>query len=112
MKQEILDTDIIINKLLEGQFLHPGTEIDISESQILKLVDAVVDIFMSQPVLLELEAPIKLCGILWSLCIIIGDVHGQFYDLLRLFQQNGLPPESKYLFLGFVLLFVIIVEIM
>lgn len=101
MNKEILDTDMIINKLLEGQFLHPGTEIDIPESQILELVDAVVDIFMSQPVLLELEAPIKLCGIIWSFCIILGDVHGQFYDLLRLFQQNGLPPESKYLFLGF-----------
>jgi len=45
---------------------------------------------MSQPIFLELESPIKVCG----------DVHGQYYDLLRLFEFGGYPPESNYLFLG------------
>ena len=45
---------------------------------------------MSQPVLLELEAPIKICG----------DVHGQYYDLLRILEFGGYPPDANYLFLG------------
>jgi len=40
--------------------------------------------------LLEIEAPVLICG----------DIHGQYYDLLRLFHYGELPPNSTYLFLG------------
>jgi serine/threonine-protein phosphatase PP1 catalytic subunit len=48
------------------------------------------EILMSQPMLLELMAPIK----------VVGDVHGQFYDMLRIFEYGGFPPNANYLFLG------------
>jgi serine/threonine-protein phosphatase PP1 catalytic subunit len=48
------------------------------------------EIFLRQPILLELEAPIK----------IVGDIHGQYCDLLRLFDYGQFPPEANYLFLG------------
>ena len=32
--------------------------------------------------------------------LLSGDVHGQYYDLLRIFEYGGFPPEANYLFLG------------
>jgi serine/threonine-protein phosphatase PP1 catalytic subunit len=47
--------------------------------------------------LLELEAPVKIAGLYF---IIIGDIHGQYPDLIKVFEKGGFPGDVNYLFLG------------
>jgi serine/threonine-protein phosphatase 2B catalytic subunit len=47
-------------------------------------------LFNKEPNLLVLTDPITVCG----------DVHGQFFDLLRLMEAGGDPADTQYLFLG------------
>lgn len=71
-----------------------------AENEITYLCNQAREILINQPILLELEAPLKICGISQSILIYIGDIHGQYFDLLRLFEYGGFPPDSNYLFLG------------
>jgi len=64
--------------------------VSLSESEIKLLITKCKEIIMKQPVFLELGSPIA----------VIGDIHGQYSDLLRLFGYGGFPPASNYLFLG------------
>ncbi|GER26255.1 serine/threonine-protein phosphatase PP1 [Striga asiatica] len=115
--------DRIIEKLIEVRSSKPGKLVQLAESEIKQLCFASREIFAAQPNLLELEAPIKICGKLifstlsmsvlltWIGCWLVskqfklsihisGDIHGQYSDLLRLFEYGGFPPKSNYLFLG------------
>ncbi|WCJ24034.1 Serine/threonine-protein phosphatase PP1 [Euphorbia peplus] len=87
MERGVLDS--IVSRLLEVRG-KPGKQVQLSEAEIRQLCMVSRDIFLRQPNLLELEAPIKICG----------DIHGQYHDLLKLFEYGGLPPRSNYLFLG------------
>jgi serine/threonine-protein phosphatase PP1 catalytic subunit len=85
-----LNVDSVIERLLEVRGQRPGKQVQLLEQEITGLCLKGRNIFMKQPILLELQAPIKICG----------DVHGQYYDLLRLFEYGNFPPDSNYLFLG------------
>merc|ERR1711972_730159 len=67
-----------------------GKLVQMEEDQLKSLLHVARDTFMRQPTLLELQAPLN----------IMGDIHGQFPDLLRIFEGGGAPPASNYLTLG------------
>ena len=54
--------DAMINKLLEVRGKNPGKAVNLTEDELKHLCTKSREIFISQPNLLELEAPIKICG--------------------------------------------------
>ncbi|KAG6430211.1 hypothetical protein SASPL_108273 [Salvia splendens] len=146
MDKAVLDD--IIRRLLEGK---GGKQVQLSEAEIRQLCVSARQIFISEPNLLQLESPIRICGLtlsfpvfrpfyvikfctyvalefrlgpillgdgapqkwdiadanvlvsrndLFQVLLVFGDIHGQYQDLLRLFELGGYPPVSDYLFLG------------
>ncbi|AJS84988.1 Ppz1p [Saccharomyces cerevisiae YJM1341] len=86
-----IDIDETIQKLLDAGYAAKRTKnVCLKNNEILQICIKAREIFLSQPSLLELSPPVK----------IVGDVHGQYGDLLRLFTKCGFPPSSNYLFLG------------
>lgn len=66
--QHDVDLDSIIDRLLEVRGSRPGKQVQLLETEIRYLCTKAREIFISQPILLELEAPIKVCGIFGSRC--------------------------------------------
>ncbi|KAI8371572.1 Metallo-dependent phosphatase-like protein [Radiomyces spectabilis] len=86
-----LDIDECIDRLLEvGMSGKISKSVCFKNSEIVAICRAAQEAFMCQPSLIELNPPVK----------ILGDIHGQYHDLIRLFEMGGFPPESNYLFLG------------
>ncbi|KAL8270594.1 hypothetical protein Esti_005493 [Eimeria stiedai] len=56
----------------------------------LEIVRKVTEVVSNEPNLLRLNDPIT----------VVGDIHGQYYDLLKLLDVGGDPDTTQYLFLG------------
>jgi len=82
--------DYILLQLFAQREKRPGKLAILPEAYVRTLLANMREIFASENILLRLNAPLTICG----------DTHGQFEDVLRLFEIGGHPPQTRYLFLG------------
>ncbi|KAJ7197799.1 Metallo-dependent phosphatase-like protein [Mycena pura] len=54
------------------------------------IIEKATALLRAEPNMLALDGPVTICG----------DVHGQYFDLMKLFEIGGNPADTPYLFLG------------
>lgn len=60
------------------------------ENEVKFICDKAKEIFYNESNIVSVKAPVTVCG----------DIHGQFYDLIELFNIGGNCPDTNYLFMG------------
>ncbi|KRX00376.1 hypothetical protein PPERSA_08882 [Pseudocohnilembus persalinus] len=69
---------------------HLKQEGRVEKEDFLTLIAQTNKIFQQESNLLHIQDPLT----------VVGDIHGQFYDLLKILEVGGNPEQQKYLFLG------------
>eukprot|EP00049_Salpingoeca_infusionum_P017680 m.353983 g.353983 ORF g.353983 m.353983 type:complete len:477 (+) comp16890_c0_seq1:313-1743(+) len=91
---KVLDVDDVFDgeglprdEMLKEHFKNEGR---VTPAVCLELLSRVEAVLRKEPNVLQVPAPV----------VIVGDIHGQFYDLMKVFQVGGHPHKTQYLFLG------------
>merc|ERR1712054_32561 len=79
---QAMNLDAWIDKVKQTQHLE--------ESELKALCEYVKEILVEESNVQPVPAPVTVCG----------DIHGQFHDLLELFNQGGSVPQTNYIFMG------------
>jgi len=87
--QQLDSLNDLLNRLLPKPNA-PKEYVKIKEEEVKLICSLAIEVFKRENTLVELVAPVYVCG----------DVHGQYYDLLRIFKCCGQPGVINYLFLG------------
>ncbi|XP_056856955.1 phytochrome-associated serine/threonine-protein phosphatase 3-like [Raphanus sativus] len=77
-----MDLDQWISKVKDAQHL--------SEDELHLLCEYVKEILIEESNVQPVNSPVTVCG----------DIHGQFHDLMKLFQTGGHVPDTNYIFMG------------
>lgn len=86
-----IDIENFIQRLFDAGYSGKRTKfVCLKNHEIQQVCATARELFLLQPPLLELSPPVK----------VVGDVHGQYLDLIRIFTKCGFPPLTNYLFLG------------
>ena len=61
----------------------------LTEDQLKLLCEYVKELLVEESCVQPVSSPVTVCG----------DIHGQFHDLLKLFEEGGKVPETSYIFM-------------
>uniref|UniRef100_A0A0R3RQQ8 Serine/threonine-protein phosphatase n=1 Tax=Elaeophora elaphi TaxID=1147741 RepID=A0A0R3RQQ8_9BILA len=86
----VFDVDNMISRLLNVGMAGGRLTTQVAEEELHRVCQKAKEVFISQSSLIEVDPPLVVCG----------DIHGQYSDLLRIYDRHGFPPEANYLFLG------------
>ncbi|CAH8840274.1 unnamed protein product [Trichobilharzia szidati] len=83
--------DLLINQLTDPRIVS-GENAKITEKELIIMMKHIVDIFLEEPVCIDLKSDRPI--------YIIGDIFAHFQDLVNIFNALGHPDRQVYLFLG------------